>query len=217
MKVKKLELELHNFRVDSTGWKTRKDGNKINRREDIIELPSGEQLFTWWSARRETQKAGKRPPTMKEWCELEKEIKNEVYAGYFDVSGKYHKHGAHYRSVAGMSPASEWHPTKSDMLLIRCIKNAPQTEVNNLPPDEIDWSRPPSGGVKKNVQEMLGLISQLKETMEVNPKEKISNATWWKKILLSFKSGKADIKIQNGKSCNVWKKKLFGKTYLEII
>jgi len=72
-----LELEDHNFKVNSDGWKkiTVDDVEYLENPEgDIWEIleneARGEQLFTWKSAMRETEKAGKRMPTDSEFTEL---------------------------------------------------------------------------------------------------------------------------------------------------
>lgn len=96
---KKLELEEKNFRVDSTGW-TKKiiDGIPLLVspcggileylfNEGYPEL-TGEQLFTWGAAMRETKKAGKRIPTDDEFNLFKKEdFGSIVYAGLWSSGG----------------------------------------------------------------------------------------------------------------------------------
>jgi hypothetical protein len=104
-KETKLELEDHNFRVDSNGWKKEtKDGVEylINPEGDITEYIGGkfhgEQLFTWDAAIRETQKAGKRMPTDDELSEILKtkeDLKNIVYAGYHSTDGSFYERASH--------------------------------------------------------------------------------------------------------------------------
>ena len=80
-----IELEMENFRVDSTGWRKFIDNQGIiyleNSNKDIQEYVGagnkidpmfvhglvGEQLFTLPAAIRETKKAGKRIPNLQEW------------------------------------------------------------------------------------------------------------------------------------------------------
>jgi len=118
--VSKLQLEDHNFRVDSTGWKkvTVNDKSYLeNDKKDIWELLDkdylGEQLFTWDSAIRETKKAGKRMPTEEEFEEMLKDKdfpKNRVLAGYRycnDASlGNVGAYGGYWSSSVSDSGAS---------------------------------------------------------------------------------------------------------------
>lgn len=95
VKKHKIELEDQNFRVDSDGWTKKTDGNIEyfeNPQGDIWEIInhptlSGEQLFTWESAIRETNKAGKRMPTDEEWGKLEIPM---IYAGYRSTAGSFY-------------------------------------------------------------------------------------------------------------------------------
>lgn len=101
----KLKFEPHNFRVDSTGWKKRKINGKkylVNPKGDIWELiggkESGEQLFTWRAAMRETKKAGKRMPTNEEFSLLWKtksDMPNLVLTGLRVTNGAFHLRGTH--------------------------------------------------------------------------------------------------------------------------
>jgi hypothetical protein len=99
---KKLELEDHNFKVNSDGWvKKTIDGIECleNPEGDIIEFVNceyqelnGEQLFTWDAAIRETKKAGKRMPTNEEFDIIFKDnnkdvVKNIKYCGYRSTDG----------------------------------------------------------------------------------------------------------------------------------
>ncbi len=94
---KSLQLEPHNFKVDSSGWKEKTDfysgiRYKEASTEDIWEIVghkkhpelNGEQLFTWDAAMRETGKAGKRIPTEEEWgilLKTKEDMPNLVFAG----------------------------------------------------------------------------------------------------------------------------------------
>jgi DNA-directed RNA polymerase subunit H (RpoH/RPB5) len=98
--IEKLELEDHNFKVNSDGW-VKKTSNDIeyleNKEGDIVEIInhpdlSGEQLFTWDAAMRETEKAGKRMPTDDEFDIIFKDnnkdvVKNIKYCGYRSTDG----------------------------------------------------------------------------------------------------------------------------------
>jgi len=98
-----LELEDHNFKVNSDGWKkiTVDDVEYLENPEgDIWEIlkneARGEQLFTWKSAMRETEKAGKRMPTDSEFTELLKtkeDMPNLVFSGYRDTDGAFYGSG----------------------------------------------------------------------------------------------------------------------------
>ena len=102
-KSKPLELEDHNFRVDSSNFPERKRNGfriKENGKQDIIEFTDGElkgeQLFTWEAAMRETKKAGKRIPTDEEFKKLlksKKDIENVVYSGYRSTDGSFYNQG----------------------------------------------------------------------------------------------------------------------------
>ena len=110
--IKKVELEDQNFRVNSDGWrKITVDGEEYleNEEKDIWELLEGEfkgeQLFTWDSAMREVEKAGKRLPTIDELCEAE--IKNIEYVGSRYTIGTFDGRGSSTRlwssSISGTS------------------------------------------------------------------------------------------------------------------
>ncbi len=100
-----LELEDHNFKVNSDGWKkiTVADVEYLENPEgDIWEIleneARGEQLFTWKSAMRETEKAGKRMPTDSEFTELLKtkeDMPNLVFSGYRSTNGAFINSGTH--------------------------------------------------------------------------------------------------------------------------
>ena len=97
--IGKLQLEPHNFKVNSKGWKKiTVDGKKYleNKTKDIWEINDGEckgeQLFTWKAAMRETKKAGKKIPTDKQFSELLKtkeDMPNVVFPGYRDPDGSF--------------------------------------------------------------------------------------------------------------------------------
>lgn len=95
---KKLELEDHNFKVNSDGWKkitVNEESYLENPEKDIWEIldGEGEQLFTWDAAMRETKKAGKRMPTDDEFTEILKtkdDIKNLALAGYRSTAGAFY-------------------------------------------------------------------------------------------------------------------------------
>ena len=96
---KELELEAHNFRVNSDGWKKIKVDEEEcleNPEGDIWEILSeedrGEQLFTFKAMQRETKKAGKTVPTDEEFTELleEKEdMPNLKFAGNRGTIGSF--------------------------------------------------------------------------------------------------------------------------------
>lgn len=122
---KKLELEEKNFQVDSTGW-TKKIIDCIPflvspcggileylYTEEYPEL-TGEQLFTWEAAMRETKKVGKRIPTDDEFLLFEKkDFGKIVYAGNCSSGGSscnYRGDYAYYWSstVYSPSPTLSW-------------------------------------------------------------------------------------------------------------
>ncbi len=102
---KTIQLEDHNFRVDSDGWKK----ITVNEKEylespsaDIFEIldgaEKGEQLFTWESAMRETEKAGKRLPTDEEITEVLKtkeDLENITFPGHRNTDGSFGNQGSH--------------------------------------------------------------------------------------------------------------------------
>jgi len=114
-----LELEDHNFKVNSDGWKkiTVYDVEYLENREgDIWEIleneARGEQLFTWKSAMRETEKAGKRMPTDSEFTELLKtkeDMPNLVFSGYRSTYDAFFGSGTHtYFWSSSVSGADAW-------------------------------------------------------------------------------------------------------------
>ena len=103
-KIIKLELEDYNFRVNSDGWhKITKDGKEYleNETKDVWELLDGEcrgeQLFTYYSAIRETKKAGKLIPSDEQFVELKekKYLKNVVFPGHRDTDGSFYNRGSY--------------------------------------------------------------------------------------------------------------------------
>ena len=100
---KKIQLEDHNFKVNSDGWKKITVNNEeylVNYKEDIWEILhgecEGEQLFTWDAMMRETKKAGKRVPTDEEFNELEhNDFKNVKYVGFRGISGTFYIRGSY--------------------------------------------------------------------------------------------------------------------------
>jgi len=96
---KHLELEDHNFKVNSKRWRKVKINGEVylqNPEGDIWEITKGEckgeQLFTFQAMMRETKKAGKRVPTDEEFSKLVKtkdDIKNVKYCGYRDTGGTF--------------------------------------------------------------------------------------------------------------------------------
>jgi len=98
-----LVLEDHNFKINSDGWKkiTVKDKEYLeNPEKDIWEIlgkeARGEQLFTWKSAMRETEKANKRMPTDEEFSELLKtkeDMPNLVFTGYRNTNTLFYNLG----------------------------------------------------------------------------------------------------------------------------
>jgi DNA-directed RNA polymerase subunit H (RpoH/RPB5) len=148
--IEKLELEDHNFKVNSDGW-VKKTSNDIeyleNKEGDIVEIInhpdlSGEQLFTWDAAMRETEKAGKRIPTDDEFDDLLKEkddIKNIKYCGNRSTDGSSFGNlnmNAHWWSSSQSSSTDSWrrslhrdfsnvyHLTANKLLgfSVRCVK-----------------------------------------------------------------------------------------------
>lgn len=114
-----LQLEPHNFRVSSKGWKKiTVDGKKYleNKTKDIWELADGpckgEQLFTWLAAMRETKKAGKRMPTDEEFSELLKtkaDYPNPVYPGHRGTDGSFYDLTSYENSwSSSFSGGSAW-------------------------------------------------------------------------------------------------------------
>ena len=101
---KHLELEDHNFRINSDGWKkiTVDDIEYLeNPEKDVWELLSeeceGEQLFTYDAAIRETKRVGKLIPTDDELSELLKtreDLKNIVYSGYRNTNASFYYLGS---------------------------------------------------------------------------------------------------------------------------
>lgn len=123
LEEKKLELEDKNFRVDSTGWTKKIIDNvpflvspcggikEYLYTEKFPEL-TGEQLFCWEAAIRETRKAGKRIPTDEEFNQFVKEDFGKVlYAGYCSSGGSCGNRGAYayYWSSSPYAPS----PTNS--------------------------------------------------------------------------------------------------------
>jgi len=152
----KLELEDHNFKIDSTGWKKKTEGRQDylkNPEGDVWELINckdsklnGEQLFTFKAMIREVKKAGKRVPTDEEYNELLKTKENKsnlVFASIrftrdsFNDSGKHARFWSSY--VTGVDAwcrylLSNYSPVYRDGVFdqafgfsVRCLKN----EVNN--------------------------------------------------------------------------------------
>jgi len=76
----KLELEKTNFHIPSAGWKIKNTKFLVNPEGNVWEILegeyTGEQLFTFDSAIRETKKANKKIPNKDE---LEKLLKNNNY------------------------------------------------------------------------------------------------------------------------------------------
>lgn len=103
--IASLELDPHNFRIDSTGWKKIiVDGEEywVNPEGDVWEFAGsqykGEQLFTHNAATRETKKAGKRMPTDEEFTQIlrtKADMPNLVLAGHRYTNGSFNGRGAH--------------------------------------------------------------------------------------------------------------------------
>ena len=99
-KLKQIEFEDHNFRVNSDGWKKiTVDGEEYleNPEKDIWEILNekarGEQLFTFEAMQRETKKAGKTVPTDEQFTELLKvkeDMPNLVFAGSRSTNGSFY-------------------------------------------------------------------------------------------------------------------------------
>jgi len=115
-----LELEDHNLKINSDGWKkiTVNDKEYLeNPEKDIWEIlgkeARGEQLFTWKSAMRETEKANKRMPTDEEFSELLKtkeDMPNLVFTGYRSTNTLFYYLGTHsYFWSSSVSGSNAWH------------------------------------------------------------------------------------------------------------
>ena len=125
-KQKNIELEDHNFKVNSDGWvkKTSEDAEYLENPEgDIIEFINceypelnGEQLFTWDAAMRETKKAGKRMPTDEEFDIIFEDndnivIENLKYCGFRSTDGSSFGNlnvYAHWWSSSQSSSTDSW-------------------------------------------------------------------------------------------------------------
>jgi len=107
-KIKMIQLEEENFKVDSSGWKQIDTKRKIHFLEsparDIWEYVDGvpdelvnQQLFTWSAAVRETEKAGKKMPTDEEWDILTAGGKNlnlkKVFSGTRGIDTNFYDLG----------------------------------------------------------------------------------------------------------------------------
>ncbi len=147
-KIREVQFEDHNFRVDSNGWKkitVDGEGYLENPEGDIWEIVhgecGGEQLFTWNSAMRETKKAGKRMPTDEEFTELLKtkeDMPNLILAGNRGTGGSFYGWLAHanlwsssqyYASNAwtrhlqsGNSVVYRYDDDKANGFSVRCLK-----------------------------------------------------------------------------------------------
>lgn len=105
---KKLALEDRNFHVNSDGWKKiMVDGKEYleNPENDIWEIiggeDSGEQLFTWDAAMRETAKAGRRMPTNANFAKFKINVKTKSDIPNLVLSGIHNTNGAfHYQGTA---------------------------------------------------------------------------------------------------------------------
>jgi len=146
--IQKGELEDHNFKVNSDGWKKIivDDVEYLENREgDIWEIleneARGEQLFTWKSAMRETKRVDKRIPTDDEFTELLKtteDMPNLVLSGYRNTNGAFSNSGTYTyfwsSSVSGANACIRYlnssystvnrHPNDQAYgFSVRCIKN----------------------------------------------------------------------------------------------
>jgi len=144
-----LELEDYNFKVNSDGWKKITVNEKEyleNPTADIWEIldgeESGEQLFTFNSAKRETKKAGERIPTDEEFRRFVKsrgDIKNLKFAGFRYTDGSFSLQGANaylwsasedsatdgwVRGLySGTATVNRYSGTKANAFSVRCLKN----------------------------------------------------------------------------------------------
>ena len=118
--IDNLELEDHNFRVNSKGWvKVNIDGEFYlqNPEGNIWEITKGEnkgeQLFTFQAMMRETKKAGERVPTDEEFSKLVKtkdDIKNLKYSGYRNTDGTFYYLGTNALFWSStVSGSNAWH------------------------------------------------------------------------------------------------------------
>jgi hypothetical protein len=103
-KQKYLELEDHNFKINSDSWhKITIDSEEYleNQEKDVWVLLDGEcrgeQLFTYDSAMRETKKAGKLIPSDEQLSELLKnkeDLSNAVFPGFRNTDGSFNNRGS---------------------------------------------------------------------------------------------------------------------------
>ena len=150
---KPLELEDHNFHINSDGWKKFTECEQeylVNPEGDVWELINcenqelnGEQLFTWDAAMREAGKVGKRVPTDEELTEILKtkeDMPNALLAGYRNVSGGFYSSGsgAYVWSSSQSSSTNAWRRglhsgyspiyrnagNKSNGFALRCLKDS---------------------------------------------------------------------------------------------
>jgi uncharacterized protein (TIGR02145 family) len=147
--VEPKELEDHNFKINSDGWKKiTVDGESylVNDKEDIWELLNrecaGEQLFTWDAAMRETKKLGKTIPTDEQLSGLLKDksdFKNITFPGFRLTNGFYDYLGSYLAlwSSSESSSTTAWRrflatsystvyryaSSKGDGFSVRCLKD----------------------------------------------------------------------------------------------
>ena len=117
-----LELEDHNFKINSDGWKKiTVEGNEYleNPKKDIWELlgeeAKGEQLFTLKAMKRETKKAGKTVPTDEQFILLlhsKKDIPNLKLTGFRDTFGSFYNLSSNaYFWSSSLSGYDAWYRT----------------------------------------------------------------------------------------------------------
>lgn len=121
VEVKKpLELEDHNFKINSDGWeKITVDGKMYlqNKQNDVWEFLEGEckgeQLFTYDAAIRETNKVNKVIPTDEQLNKflIKEDLKNITYSGYRYTDSSFYNLGSNLYLWSSSSSGSSnaWH------------------------------------------------------------------------------------------------------------
>ena len=115
-----LELEDHNFKINSSGWKkitVDEEEYLENPKKDIWELlgeeAKGEQLFTFKAMKRETKKAGKTVPTDEQFILLlhsKKDMPNLKLTGTRNTNGSFDYLSSHaYFWSSAISGSTAWY------------------------------------------------------------------------------------------------------------
>ena len=147
-KESELQLEEHNFKINSDGWKkitVEEEEYLENPEGDVWEILNeearGEQLFTFKAMKRETKKAGKTVPTDEQFDLLLKEkedMPNLVFAGFRSATGSFYnlsslayfwsssvyESNAWYRSLhASYTTVNRYAGDKALGFSVRCLKD----------------------------------------------------------------------------------------------